>query len=170
MVKRAWLPFVITTGVYIFFSALLARDGHAPSVALLPIPKADYYAMQAAFVLPVFGCACLAATASARLAIPSTPSRGSRPSQREVMLALFPALTLPTLFFFLLPELGVYAVHGFAGLKDVVRFTTAITGLATLVALALAVRKRFIVTHVRALLVAVVALLTQAVIASPFLR
>ena len=164
MVKRAWLPFVATTGVYIFFSALLARDGHAPSVALLPIPKAGYYAMQAAFVLPVFGCACLAATASARLAIPS------RPSLRDVILALFPALTLPTLLFFLLPELSVYAVRGFEGLKDVVRFTTAITGLATLVALALAVRKRFIVTHARALLVAVVALLTQAVIASPFLR
>ncbi len=164
---RAWLPFVLTASAYAFFSALLARDGHSPSVALLPIPKESYYSVQAAFVAPVFGLGCVAACVVARFALSLTTSALTL---REVVVALFPALTLPTLLLFVLPELAVYLLHGFDALKTAVRFTSAATGLATLFALAMALRKRFILTWTRAGWIALLTLLAQALVASPFLR
>lgn len=118
--------------------AVLAADGRAPTVTLLPVPRERYYAAQALFVVPVLlGQWWIASQVSWRLA----RRLGGTGTWAGTLGPMGWALALPLLVFFLLPDLVVYLTAGFEGLGRVVRFT-APTSLLGAVVLATRVMRR----------------------------
>lgn len=159
---------VVTAGlVWAALCAVLAADGRAPTVALLPIPHDRYYAAQALFVVPVLlGQWWLASQVSWRIA----RRLGGTGSWAGTLGPMGWALALPLLVFFLLPDLVVYLAAGFEGLGRIVRFT-APTSLFGAVVLATRVMRR---VHGlgwgRAWAAGFAGVLAQAVLGGVFLR
>ncbi|MCB9526376.1 MAG: hypothetical protein H6702_23775 [Myxococcales bacterium] len=142
--------------------ALLALAGHQPSAtAGLAVPPARYYAVAAAYVLPL--CLLLGeifARVAAALA-------GADPRLRRPLRVAFGAVVC-TLFVW--PDLLAFAVGGFEALGTLVRITAPITALALLAVAGAQLHSAAQVAPARALLAATVGLLAQALVAAPLLR
>ncbi len=147
--------------------ALLARDGHMPSRTLVPIARETYYAAQASFVIPLlillWLLCSLLTTAAAR-------ALGGRGRFVATANGLGFALGLPLLVLFLLPDLVVYATHGFAALRFLLRVTAPLSFLTTLWLATVAVRASQQLGRGRAFLAAAAGVLAQAALGGILLR
>ncbi|MFW6049768.1 MAG: hypothetical protein ACODAU_01265 [Myxococcota bacterium] len=146
---------------------VLAADDHAPSVSLVPIPRARYYLAQASFVVPVLlvqwgVCVGVARTVARRL--------GGAGAVRPLANGLGLALGLPLLSLFVVPDLIAYAVAGFEALGPLVRVTAPLAFVATSVLATGAVRLAHGLGVGRALVAALAGVLAQAVLGGMLLR
>jgi hypothetical protein len=165
---RGRLAMLLVGGVWALFSAALAFGGEAPSVTLVPIPKAHYYAAQALFAVPLFWLLWGVLTQVAhRLA---TAFGGSVDGRSGAAAMLGHAYAAPMIALFLVPDILVYGVFGHAGLA---RFMKFYAPLGPLVALALGsagLARAYGLGRGRAFVTALCAFLAQALVGAPLLR
>lgn len=166
---KAW--FALSGLTWSVFCLWLARDGHAPSVALLPIAKADYYRFQAGFVVPVLlvllwvhGRSALLFSGQKYLV------RQDRDRADRVVRALHISVSAPLLLLWLLPEMVVYGTLGFEALGATVRVAAPLTFVVALALGARALQKHTGTAGARAHLAACMALLLIGLLAGPVLR
>lgn len=158
---------VLAGSIWAVLCLVLARDGHAPSVTLVPIPRERYYLAQAAFVVPVLLaqwvlCASIA-TRSARAlggAGPFSATAGG----------LGVALALPLAALFLIPDLIAYTAFGFSALGALVRVTAPLSFVATLALATGVVRRVHALPAAKALVASAAGVLGQAVLGAVLLR
>jgi hypothetical protein len=147
--------------------AWLAADGHAPSVTLLPIARERYYLVQAVVVIPVllgmWGLCAVVANGVAR-------ALGGKGTLWRTLLALGPALGVPLLCCFVIPDLVAYGVWGFGALGAVVRVTGPLALVVSTVAATGAVYGEHDVSRGRAAVAAVAGVVAQAVVGGVVLR
>ena len=146
---------------------MLGLAGHAPSVALVPIPRDRYYVAQAAFVIPLLFaqwwiCAAVARALAARM--------GGHGTLERTAAGLAPALGLPLLVVFIVPDAIAYLAFGFAALGRVVRVTAPLALLASIAWTTWAVRKTERLRGGRAFVAAAAGVLAQALAGGVFLR
>lgn len=146
---------------------VLAADGHAPSVTLVPIPREHYYLAQAAFVLPLLLAQwglCVAATQTVAKAL------GGRGEVVPTANGLGLALAAPLLLLFLLPDAVAYAVGGFAWLGPLVRVTSPLAFVATIGVATVVVRVGHGLARGRAFVAALAGVVVQAALGGVLLR
>ena len=146
---------------------MLGLAGHAPSVALVPIPRDRYYLAQAAFVIPLlilqWGiCAAVARALAERMAGTGTFERTAS--------VLAPALAVPLLALFIVPDAIVYLAFGFDALGRIVRVTAPLAAIASIVWATRVLRRAEDLTRGRALIAASVGVTAQAVAGGVLLR
>lgn len=146
---------VVVQGVlHAGLSAWLAADGQQPS---RPVPLfEDTYAAQAFYVLPLL---LVGWVLSAHLA-----SRVVRRPFAAVAGRIGVALAVPPVVCWLIPDLVVYGLFGFAALGPLLRIAAPLTFALTLAALCVALRGRRMVWGV------LVVLLNQGLVVAPFVR
>lgn len=153
--------------VWAALSAMLAADGRAPTVTLLPIPRERYYAAQALFVVPVLlGQWWLASQVSWR----SARRLGGAGTWPQTLGPMGGALAVPLVVCFLLPDLVVYLSAGFQALGAVVRFTAPLSLLGAVALATGVVRRVHGLAWARALGAALAGVLAQAAAGGLFLR
>lgn len=158
---------VLAGGGWALLCAALAAAGHSPSVALVPIPREHYYAAQAAFVVPVLlGSWLLCALIAERVARVLGGSGGFAPMAN----ALAPALALPLLAIFLVPDAIAWVLLGFDGLGAVVRVTGPLSFVAMLACATMAVRAAASLSTARAFVAALAGVFVQGALAGVLLR
>jgi hypothetical protein len=146
----------------------LARRGEAPSgPLLLPIPRENYYAVEAAFVLPV---RLAMASAFALAAHGSAKRLGGAGSLAETFDRGASALALPFLLLWWLPDVLLYATGGFEALTRAVRVLAPLSSLASLALAMRAIRGAHGLSLGRTSLCALAGWVAQALVGAPFLR
>jgi hypothetical protein len=146
---------------------VLAAGGHEPAVTLVPIPRADYYAAQALFVVPVLlalWTLCAAVAYRLARALGGTGSFGGTAN------AIGIALALPLAVLFLVPDFVAYGLAGFDALGLVVRVTAPLSFAATLWLATIAVGVACSVTGWRAFVAAAAGGIAQALVGGILLR
>lgn len=158
---------VLAGGAWALLCAALAIAGHSPTIALVPIPREHYYAAQAVFVVPLLLVAWLLCTVIARgVATLLGGSAGFVPAAN----AIAPALALPLLVVFLVPDAIAWMLLGFDGLGAVVRVTGPLSFVAMLVCVTMAIGAASSVSTGRAFVAAFAGVLVQGALAGVFLR
>jgi hypothetical protein len=105
---------------------LLWTGGHAPSFVLLPIPRADYYLVQALTTLPILtGLWWLSSEIAHRIA----RAAGGTGGEGGVRTALGFAYAAPMLVAHIVPELAAYLAGGFRTMALVGRASLPIAAL-----------------------------------------
>lgn len=146
----------------------LAQRGEAPSgPLLLPTPREHYYAVEAAFVLPV---RLTMASAFAVAAQGSAKRLGGTGTLAETFDRGAFALALPFLLLWWLPDVVLYATGGFEALTQAVRVLAPLSSLATLALATRAMRGAHGLSRGRAALCALTGCVAQALVGAPFLR
>ena len=116
-------------GLWAALCLQLFAGGHAPSVALVPIEREHYYALQAVFVGPLllvqWGVCSAVALKLAR-------ALGGNGPAIATANALAVALALPLSALLLVPDLIAYGRSGFGALAPLVRITAPLTLLASI--------------------------------------
>lgn len=164
---RAHALLLLAGLVWSLFCTILACAGHAPSFTMLPIPRDQHYAVQALLVVPLlFGQWRLCLFVVERL----TRERAAHAQHDTLGARISTAIGLPLLALFLLPDVITYALAGFSALGKLVRLSAPISFVVTVALVARAVRRERGITPPRALVVALVAVLAQALLGAPFLR
>lgn len=148
-------------------TAALHAHGHAPSVTLVPIARSDYYLWQTGFVVPLLLVLWLLLTGIVHLLCRRA---GAQPRLRPALAVLGAAYAVPLLFFFIVPDVFIYAALGFDALRQSVRWYAPVTPLVTLVLTTLALTQLYRVGTVRAFAAALVALTAQAAVGGVLLR
>ncbi|MBX3249536.1 MAG: hypothetical protein KF901_20330 [Myxococcales bacterium] len=148
--------------------AWLAIDGHAPSGPLVvPIPRADYYAAEALFVLPVRALMALAFALASRSLARALGGHGALGASFGTGAL---ALAVPNVALWVVPDLVVYGAAGFDALAPAMRFYVPLS-LAWTVSLAVvAVRATHGLSLPRAVAAAFAGLAAQALVGAPLLR
>ena len=165
---RAGAVIVAVAGAaWALLSMGLAWDGHAPSVTLLPIDAAHYYWFQAAVVVPLlFGLWVLASTVAWTLG----RALGGSGTLSSTANPLAFALAGPLLALLLLPDAIAYLLAGFEALAHVVRITSTLTVLASIVLATFAVRAAHGVSTPRAFVAGLSGVLAQGLLGGVVLR
>jgi hypothetical protein len=155
----SFVPFV-----WSMFCLLLFAGGHAPSFALVPVPRESYYLAQAVFVFPVtLGLWWLMGVVVTRIV--------GGPSHSEVVFSLVGyAYAAPMLFAFLLVDVVIYGVSGFEALGRYIRFYAPVAPLWSLALATVGLRRAVGATWGRALLASMAALAVQAIVGGLVLR
>lgn len=144
----------------------LFRDGVAARAVLLPVDPASYYAFQAWMIGPLLLVLSLVfALVAHRLA-----RREGGASPAETWTSLTPIYAGSLLLFFLLPDGVAYALGGRQGMARAMRFYAPLAPLAIIWGAARRLSRLHGLTTGRAVLVALIALITQALIGIPLLR
>lgn len=146
---------------------LLGAGGHAPSVTLLPIPKRHYYFAQAAFVIPLLLLLWLLCVNVARRVAGWWGGQGN---ERELSDKMAISLAVPIVILVVLVDLVVYLAFGFDALGRAVRVTAPLAALASVALATHAIRSAYALSLGRALVAALVAIVTQAVVGGVALR
>ncbi len=152
--------------VWAAFCAALFAGGHSPSFSLLPIAVGRYYLWQALFVIPLtLALWWVMCTVAARVAGANTAER-----KAATFAALGYAYAGPLIIAFLLVDIAIYAMLGFAAMGRLIRFYAPIAPLWAVVAGTLCLRAALSLNTGRALAAVVSGMLVQALIGGVFLR
>ena len=153
---------------YASFSVALAIAGAAPKRVLLPVAVEHYYAIQAAFVGPLF--AALIALHTKIVVAILHQKAGPRTSFGEAYLVLGNAYAWPLLALFVVPDALVFALWGFDSIAKAMRFYAPVALLVILALSTIRARDLFGVTLPRALGAVFVGLVVQAMLGGLLLR
>lgn len=166
--RRSASAIVLAAGaIWACFCVLLHRTGHAPSRTLVPIARADYYLYQACFVVPLLLAQWRLASAVAHRVARALGGRGEA---APLTVQLAPALALPLIVVFLVPDLVTYAWLGFAALAKLVRITAPLSFVCSVWLGTRAVQRVHRLGGGRALVAALVGVLAQALVGGVLLR
>jgi hypothetical protein len=157
----------IAAALWAALCVTLAADGHAPSVAVIPIAREHYYLAQAAFVLPLL-LALWLVCARAALAVATALGGAGRWTTTASPMGF--ALAIPLVFFFLLPDFVVYAASGFGALGALLRVTAPLSFAATLLLATQAISVSHGLSSRRAVVAASAGVVLQAALGGVFLR
>jgi hypothetical protein len=165
---RSGALFVLAAGgAWALLCAALAIAGHSPSVAVVPIPREHYYAAQAVFVVPLLLVSwLLCSTIAERVGRFLGGQGGFVPAANGIA----PALALPLIVVFVVPDAIAWALLGFDGLGAVVRVTGPLSFLAMLVLATMAVRAASSLSYGRAFVAAFAGVFVQGALAGVLLR
>jgi hypothetical protein len=166
-VRHALAALLLCGGTWALLTALLFSGGHAPSVTLVPIPRSDYYFWQTLFVVPLLLGLWLVLTAVSHGVSQLAGGRGAFTTSLSVLAF---AYSVPLLVLFVVPDLVVYSLFGFASLARAMRIYAPLAPLATLALTALALRVVYGLGLLRALAAALVGLTVQALLGGLLLR
>lgn len=157
---------LIAGAAWALFSAQLYLDGHAPDRVLPPLRAETYYRAQAWFLAPLLVCLWLVLSWVAyRL------TGGLRRGPFRLLAGwLGVAYGLALLVCFIGPEWLVYDGLGIAGVRAVVRYTGPLLVLGAWALTTVVLRFVRGVPLLRAVGIALVALLAQALLGAPWLR
>lgn len=158
---------LLAGGGWALLCAALATAGHSPSIALVPIPREHYYAAQAVFVVPLLLASWLLCAALARGVARILGANGGFVPAAN---AIAPALALPLLVVFLVPDAIAWMLLGFEALGAVVRVTGPLSFAAMLVCVTVAVRAASSLSTGRAFVAAFCGVFAQGALAGVFLR
>lgn len=146
----------------------LASASEAPSgPLLLPIPREDYYAWEAALVWP---WRVAMALTFAGVGTPLARKLGGRGDFGATFDEGAFALALPFLLLWWAPDVVLYATGGFDAMRSGVRVVAPLATLATWLLATLAMRRVHGLSTPRATLVAFVGLVAQATLGALVLR
>lgn len=158
---------LVAGAIWAALCLLLYRAGHAPSRALVPIARADYYLYQACFVVPLLLAQWRLASAVAQRVARALGGHGAASLLSD---RLAPALALPLILLFLVPDLLAYAWLGFGALAKLVRITAPLSFAGSVWLGSRAVRRVHALGGGRAFAAALLGVLAQALLGGVLLR
>lgn len=166
-VGAAALAVVSAGALWSVLCICLWSGGHGPSHALVPIPRADYYLAQAAWVIPALlvGWAIVAGSSHFM-----ARRGGGLGTFRATLACTGFAYAVPLAWLLVVPDIAAYLLFGFGMLGKVVRVTGPLTLVAQWALCARALVAAHQLAWARAVPVALLALLAQAAVVSPILR
>lgn len=148
--------------------AALAWRGHAPTrPGPVPIALEDYYAWEAAFVLPVRAAMALALALVVH-ALARRSGSGARFSCTWMLAAI--SLAVPSVCAWLIPDAIVFATRGFDALAPAMRYYVPVSLTWTLVLVVAGLREVHGLGTGRAIAIAIAGLIAQAAVGAPLLR
>lgn len=165
--RTAWLLVTATGLVWSALSFALARANHSPTAPFLLLNREGYYAAQTWFLTPVVWLMWLVLGSVAH-AIARHFRREALRS--DTLVAVAPALAVPILVLWVLPDWLAYLTLGFDSLAKIVRLCGGLTALGSLVWTTLALANLHRLRLVPALTAAIPALFVQASIGAIFIR
>lgn len=161
------LPVLVLGALYAGFSLLLHLGGHAPSVTLVPIPRARYYLWQSAFIAPLFVALWLIYSGVAhelcRIA-------GGRGAFRSTLAVIGLGYAVPLALLFVVPDLLVYLVFGHGALGKAMRLYAPLSAAGCVLLCALGLRAAHGVTLGRAAGISLAGFIVQAAAGGILLR
>ena len=149
------------------FALLLHAGGHAPSVTLVPIPRAQYYLWQALFVAPLFVALWLVFGLVTHGLCRLSGGGGPLGATLAVIGVGYAA---PVALLFVVPDLAVFLVAGHGALASAMRFYAPLAVLGCLALCALGLRAAHGVGPLRAALIALAGFVVQGAAGGILLR
>ena len=158
------LAVLIYAATYSGLCFLLDAGGHQPSFGAL---TEHHYLLQAVLLLPAtFAIWLLQSWVAHRIAV----ALGGRGTLRETTQAMAPAIALPMLSLFVLPDLIVYLWLGFDAIGAAMRYYAPLALLARIAYGMMAIHRVHALSAGRSLVPALLALITDGLATAPWLR
>jgi hypothetical protein len=166
--KLAVLAIGATASAWIALFAFLSSQGHEPSAPLiLPVARADYYALEAWLFLPLHVVAVTLFAGTVRLGGRVLGGKCTFP-QAFVLGAL--SLGPPTIVFWVLPDFLVVTFFGFEHLPQMMRHYVPLALLCTGAIALWGVKNLLRLSWPRTLALTLLALFAQSLVVTPILR
>ncbi len=153
---------------YASFSAALAITGAQPKRVLLPVGTEHYYAIQSAFVGPLFA-GLIALYTKIVMAI-AAPKGEPRATFGDAYVLLGNAYAWPFLALFVVPDALVFALWGFDAIAKAMRFYAPVALVAVLILGVIRARELFGASLPRTLGGVFLGLVVQAMVGGLLLR
>lgn len=166
-----WLPALIAVlaagSSWAAFCAVLADAGHQPSFVGLPIEPASFYRYQSVFITPLLIGGWLLMSLTAHHAGKALNGTGTF---RGTAAAAGLGYGLSILLLFVLPDLLVYAVGGFAELGLVFRLSAPLCALWVIVMTTASIRAAHELSWARSIVAALCGVLAQGLLVGTWVR
>lgn len=149
------------------FSLALYLAGHAPKIGTLGFDRGNHYLVQAVFVLPLYTVLSWIGGRIAHAIALRLLGSGSR----EASLAVFGvAYALPMIVFFLIPDIFVFGLFGFAAIGKAMRWYAPIAAITCVWLGAVGFSRAHNLTMGRAALAVFIGFVAQVMLGGAFLR
>jgi hypothetical protein len=150
--------------IYSGFCFLLDAGGHQPSFGAL---TDRHYLLQAVLLVPAM---LLLWLVQSWVAHRIGRALGGRATLPDLTRAMAPAIAIPMLLLFVLPDLIVYLLLGFDAIAEAMRFYAPLALAARLAWTTAAIRRAHAISTPRSVIPALAALVVEALATAPWLR
>ncbi len=153
--------------VHAFFSLTLHLAGHAPRMGIPGFGRENHYLWQAIFVVPLY----FALFWIGGLVAHGVARRFSGSGTRDASLAVFGvAYAVPMIVLFLVPDIIVFEVFGFAAIGKAMRWYAPVAAISCVWLGAVGFSRAHEISAGRASLAAIAGFFAQAIVGGAFLR